>query len=324
MQSTIFFVGDDPYCIFDPDIRLLNQEFLEGLDPGFFDYAADAHLLTDDEKRASVALKLTLHHGLETFFSLVGALLQAPDCVFAWVPKCTTATLRTVVERITAEDGTLRVRLNLPSIGWKPVAQAVFAPYMPGTDKQAETIEGFAKLWAGLAHEFLEPVHAEEYNSLKHGFRVKSGGFAIEVGPLTPDGKPPEEMHLLGKSDYGSSFMIVDSVTGQKRDKSLRVRKTYVNWSLEKTVLLCKAVSWSLLNVTSALRIANGAKAVDCQYVRPVDSEDFLRAWQHSPGVTNMAWGPTVPSDRKLSTTKEQILAAVEKRATALQKIPDK
>lgn len=317
MQGTVFFVGDEPYCVWDAELQSLNKQFLDGLDPTYFEYAVDAHLKSEDDKRASIALKLTLHHGLETFFSLAAALLQAPDCVFAWVPRCSTVTLREIVERITNEDQTLKVKLHIASIGWVGLANSVFARFQPGTERQAETAASFAKLWAGLAHEFLEPAYADEYNSLKHGFRVRGGGFTLEFGKPLEDGSPPAEMQLLGRSDFGSAFLLIEPLGTRKGDRSLRVRRRYVNWSMERTILLCKAVHWSILNVTSALRIANGANAEECQFVRPVENVEFTRPWQHSPGVTTMTWESSVPAVDSLCRTKEELVAIWDRQATA-------
>ena len=49
------------------------MEFLNGIDVEYFDYAIKAHLETDDEKRASIALRTISHHAIETLFSLLGA-----------------------------------------------------------------------------------------------------------------------------------------------------------------------------------------------------------------------------------------------------------
>src|SRR5207249_4261719 len=117
------------------------------LDPEYFDYATSAHIAKDDEKRASVALRVALHHGLETFFSLVGALVQAPDCPYAWLSKCSTSALRSVVARVNKGDPTLFTKLNVSAPSWSEVARCAYLTYMPGTERQTQTVQGFAELW---------------------------------------------------------------------------------------------------------------------------------------------------------------------------------
>ncbi len=73
MDSSIFVVNQEPYCIWEIDVQERNKEFLNGIDTDFFDYIVELHLNADDEKRASIALRSTLHHAMETMFSLLGA-----------------------------------------------------------------------------------------------------------------------------------------------------------------------------------------------------------------------------------------------------------
>jgi hypothetical protein len=60
-------------------------------------------------------------------------------------------------------------------------------------------------------------------NSIKHGFRIRAGDFALAVGPEHEYGvaPPDDEMKLLGKSDYGSTFFRIESVGNGKRNRSL-------------------------------------------------------------------------------------------------------
>ena len=74
-------VNREPYCLWDTDLIGRSREFLKGLDPEFFEYSLNVHLEARDQQRASVALRLALHHALETLFSLLGAYIQAPDLV---------------------------------------------------------------------------------------------------------------------------------------------------------------------------------------------------------------------------------------------------
>lgn len=83
MENSIYVVNKEPYCIWEVDIKERNKEFLNGIDPEYFYYLAELHAGADDEKRAAIALRSTLHHAMETMFSLLGAYIQAPDCAYA-------------------------------------------------------------------------------------------------------------------------------------------------------------------------------------------------------------------------------------------------
>ncbi len=310
MQNTVFLVNNEPYCLWDEDLSARNSEFLRGLDPDFFDYATKSHLETEDEKRASVSLRLGLHHALETFFSLIGAYVQAPRCPYAWLAKCNTPALREVVSRIQSNDPTLRTLLTAPTASWEAVSQSVHTTLMPGTEKHARAVDGFATLWKRLAQEFLDPHHIDEYNSLKHGFRVGTGGFRLEFAAEPSDGSPPapDAFKLLGHSAFGSSHFKVSPLTDKPGERSLTVSRQSNNWSIERMVLLNQATHMSINNVVAALRVAHGLPAGECRFLHPTDPEDFLRPWKYSPGVTNMHWNSVANESTCRSLSKQELV----------------
>lgn len=311
MQNSIFLVNKEPYCLWDPDLEARNNQFLKGLDADYFDYTIKVHLEAEDDQRASVAFKLTLHHALETFFSLLGAYVQAPDCAYAWLTKCSTEELRSLVLRITKGDSGIFTKLGIHPVNWDTISQSVFHTYMPGTERQAETIRLFSIMWKNLSDELNDPIHIDEYNALKHGFRVQRGGFGLSIGKQPSIGvpAPDSEMKLLGKSDYGSSFFTVESLTPGIKTRSLRLSHTSVNWSIERIILLNQHVHISINNVITALRMINGWPPSECKFLRPEENEDFDKPWTYTPKVMSMKWGKFADEQNAIPLTKEQILA---------------
>ena len=190
MENSVFLVNDEPYCLWGFDLPKRNDEFLRGLDAGYFEYCLNAYLATEDEQRASVALRTTLHHALETLFSLLGAYVQAPDCPYAWIAKCSTSELREFVQRASQGYSTTFTKLNISSVSWPFIAEAIFATYLPETEKQKRTAACFSKVWSHFAQDFQNANYVDEYNSLKHGFRVKRGGFSLAIGKEPSYGVP--------------------------------------------------------------------------------------------------------------------------------------
>ena len=172
------------------------MEFLDGIDAEYFDYVIKAHLDAKDEKRSSIALRTTLHHAIETFFSLLGAYIQAPDCAYAWLAKCSNKELRDLVGKIGRSDNSVFTKLNIGKVSWEDVAKSIFSRYMPGTTRNENTRKLFSLLWQRLAHEYRDQNHVDEYNSLKHGFRVRSGGFALAGGIEHEYGVSPPQTDL--------------------------------------------------------------------------------------------------------------------------------
>lgn len=90
MPGMIFVVGEkDAFCVWDPDFRERNLTFIESVDADYFMYLAAVHgeQIAEEPQHAAFALRTAYHHGLETFFSLLFAAVQAPRVAYAWVLK---------------------------------------------------------------------------------------------------------------------------------------------------------------------------------------------------------------------------------------------
>lgn len=314
MQNSIFLVNDEPYCLWDVDLQARNFQFLKGLDADYFDYCLKAHAETDDEQRAVVALRISLHHAIETLFSLIGALVQAPDCAYAWIAKCKTDELRTFVRRIARENSKIHNRLNIESVSWQTISEVVFQTYLPGTERQRETIEKFAGFWERLADDFLEQDSIDEYNSIKHGFRIRRGGFSIAIGvePAYGVSPPDDQMQPLGHSEFGASFFTIESIRSDKKDRAVRARSRSVNWSLENIMLSFQLAYLSINNVISALKIINGWKTSECKFLRPENGQDFEKPWNYHPGVSSFTIDYNIDETNTLKTTKQDLLTRIE------------
>ncbi|RQW82350.1 MAG: hypothetical protein EHM79_18530 [Geobacter sp.] len=310
IQNSIFVVNKEPYCIWEVDIVKRNDEFLDGIDTNYFEYLLKVHLESDDEKRAAIALRATLHHAMETMFSLLGAYIQAPDCAYAWIAKCSNKDLRQLVKKIGGYHNTLFTKLNVEQVSWESISKLVFQCYMPDSERNTQTTKLFSSFWQRLAHEFIDMNHVDEYNSIKHGFRVRSGGFSLAIGLEHEYGVPPpaDEMKMIGSSEHGSSFIKIEPVGTSGNNRSIKSKRTSINWKVEKVALLIQLVSMSINNIVSALKIANGAKAGTCQFLRPEEDADFERPWSYCPGVTSFNMDFFIKESDVKSTTREELL----------------
>jgi hypothetical protein len=229
IHHTVFLVGDCPHCVWGDTIEETNRRYLEGIDPDYHDYLALTHhkhlRLRKDRQRAALALRTHYHHGLETLFSLAGALLQAPAAVPAWMQLCGTDTLPKIVREVQSGSFT-RTMLPIREITWQSIAAFVHQWDGSPPQRKADTIEHFSRVWSRFASDFLDLHRANEYNGIKHGLRVRSGGFGLRVGMEHTYGvAPPEaEMKQLVHSDFGSSYFEVDPVVEGTVPRSLHLR----------------------------------------------------------------------------------------------------
>ena len=313
MQSSIFAVNDEPYCLWEVDLLERTREYLEGLDPEHFDHVLQTNLESDDEGRLLVVVRMSLHHAIETMFSLLGAFIQAPDCPYAWIAKCSNPDLREVVGRVSRRDATLISKLHLPTLGWHSVAEAVFTAYQSGTERQLKTMYLFGRLWEALARELTNQTNIDEYNALKHGFRARPGGFSLAAGV---EKEAPNEagIHMLGRSAFGATFLKVESLGSNKGGRHIRSRQLSVNWSLERVVMLHQLVYMSINNVVSALKVVNDVPAGTCRFLRPENDDDFDKPWTFSTGVTSFTMDHVIDERGLPSLTKDELLSALREK----------
>lgn len=309
MQNSLFVVHREPYCIWEVDVGERNREFLCGIDPEYFSYLAEVHLNADDEQRSAIALRAAFHHALETLFSLIGSYVQAPDCVYAWIAKCSNTQLREFVADVNNPNAQLFTKLNIDNVTWREISESVFSGYIPDTEKNERTVNLFADLWCKLASEFLVDAHIDEYNSIKHGFRIRSGGFSIAIGLEHENGvsPPQDEMKYLGNSEHGTTIIKLEPTSPRKGERSYRSRRHSLNWRVERTALLLQLASMSINNIASALKISNGIEAGTCKFTRPLEDDDFATPWSYSTGVTSSSMDYAFQFDKSMMASKEEL-----------------
>jgi hypothetical protein len=317
LQNSIFVVGAEPYCIWEVDIADRNREFLWGIDTEYFNYLLNVHLNAEDEKRAAIALRATLHHAMETMFSLLGAYIQAPHCVYAWIAKCSNTKLRKIVTEINNGSSNLHSPLGLEGVTWESVSESIFRAYGVDSEKKEKTSQLFANLWQRLAHEYTNVSHIDEYNSIKHGFRVRSGGFSFSVGLEHEYGVPPPhtEMNMVGASEYGTTFFKVETIGALQDNRSLKSTRKSLNWRVEKVSAQLQLVYMSIVNIVSALKVMNGEDANECQFLRPSKDTDFENPWLYSTGVTNMSMDFVINAEDVKVTTKKELIEIINKHS---------
>ncbi len=314
LSNVVFSVNDDPFCIWDVSLAERNLEYLEQFDCKYFEYLAITGLngLEDEhhQKHAALLMRQGLYHGLETLFSMLGALIQAPDCVYGWVLKCNPGDVRRIVQRINQGDDSLPRKLVMNNISWKELSYAIFAHSNSDEGEVKRNADNFCGLWQRLAAHYLKEENIAEYNGIKHGFRIRPGGFGLRVG-LEPEygvPPPPEAMKTIGYSKFGSSFLTLEKVpVDEKQNRSYRSRKMSLNWSTEQVALLLQLVSMSLENVIAALKIVNDMPPSDVQFFRPIESDAFEKPWQVSIGVTSATMDYSIDAINFEKTTKEQL-----------------
>jgi hypothetical protein len=323
MEYTVFLVDRTPYGVVEWDLKEKNLEFLNGIDPDYFHYVAKSHLASldgEDKNRAAVAIRLGFFHGMETLFSIICATLQAPDCYPAWIEKCTSGQLRSMVDTINRGSNHFQNKLNIDWVDWDSMAEKVFFCSKFNEKIPNETIKKFSQFWSRLSSIYLNENYKYEFNSIKHGFRTKAGGFHLRMGvePEYGVSPPEEEMRHMGGSKFGTSFYRAESlnlVDNKLEKHNLRIKQHNINWNPETMCYSLGLICTSLQNIISFAKIINGIDPKTVKFSRPQDLSCFDKPWDDSVGVFSMSMNPKIQTEGLNLLSRQEILEKLKFKA---------
>jgi hypothetical protein len=287
-KETIFCVNKKPWLIADPDLRRKNLEFLNGIDAEYFKYCLETHGKAKESEwqHASIAMQSTLHHALETLFSLIGVLVQAHDCGYAWIAKCETRELINFVQRISDEDDSLFTKLPGLVISWGGIATAIgeLCQLEPSLGNSRQYAATYGTCLTNLACEITDGNNRDEYNSIKHGFRIQAGGgyklwMRMYDDTMPTPQKVSDEMALITESDHGASFFKLVPLSESRKERGLKALRIHANWNPTRTMMLIEIAYAFIVNVVHALKRINGVQEqlVSISFPEPGELE---KPWQ--------------------------------------------
>ena len=311
MQYSKFATDETPWCAWEWDLEKQNLDFIESVDPHYFAYLARSYANSPDEEqenRAALALRAAYSHGLETFFAFLFAAIQAPDCVIGWVHKYGIDNLKSLLEKVNHRQQ-INTKLEISSISWKEIANSLLLFSLDDKDKEKKIKQKFAVLWQRFADDFLEPTFRPEYNSIKHGFRAKSGGFRVAMGREDKLGvpAPAERIQLFGKSEFGSTFFTVELLDKDKRN--FRLLKHSRGWQLERFYVGLHLISDSLQNILSFLKIANGIDPSKVEFVWANPEALFDEPWEKHAGLSGKSMNNIITPEHISPFGDDEILS---------------
>lgn len=312
MQYSKFAVDEAPFCVWEWDLHERNLALINSIDPTYFAYLANVHgqgLETDDQRQhAALSLRTAYSHGLETLFALLFSAIQAPDCVIGWLHKYDVGDLRNLIKKVQTRQPILS-KLESTPITWKTISNTIhIALSLEDKEKEARVKAHFATAWQRFASDLADNKSGLEYNSIKHGFRARPGGFRLAVGIETTPGvpAPPERMRSLGGSEFGSSFFIPEKINDYKLH--FRVRRHSRNWRPENFIYGLHLISLSLQNILSFLKVVNGVDAATVEFLWPSDESHFQEPWRPVAGVMSMGMDTVIMPEHIKPFNKDEIL----------------
>ncbi len=316
-QYGLFLVDERAFCLWDKEITKTNLEFLHTIDPEYFEYLADVNYekIRDGNEttsqHAALAIRTAFSQGLETLFALIFASIQAPHCIPAWMGLYQSKELYSLVHKVDNHEKIASL-LKVPAINWQTISEAIHVSLvLDDKDKEVAIKRSFGQLWSGFASTFLQVDFGNEYNSIKHGLRIKNGGFSFAMGIQDTPGIPAakERMMLMGKSEFGTSYYDINRI--EKVKEHIQIKRASRNWDPEDMVWGLKLISISISNIVTSLKIHNGINPDKVQFHWPNNLEAFNEPWKRSKtlGVTSITgFGLIMPSQLETELSKKDIV----------------
>lgn len=307
-----FLVDEKPFCVWGYDMPQSNKGFIKEFSPKYFSVIAAQNiklLATDFKHQAAVNLRLAYSHGIETLFSMIFAELQAAYCVPAWILKCGTQELRSLVGKVGGPTETIPNMFGLSSLTWRDISGIVHSEMLlQDRDKAEEVISVYADLWKGFGAHFTNELEQHEYNSIKHGLRISPGGFTLSIQKESSPGvtDPGAPIHTISGSDFGSSFYTAEKLDAGAPNFYLTSHSK--NWDARRIAVGLELIAASLENVRASLLFQNGM-AKNNGYRCPEKSQldEFAKS---SVGIMTVSSKPNIDPRWVKDVTKEDVLNA--------------
>src|SRR2546422_2347988 len=159
LSVTRFAIDTKPRCVWVVDAVEQNREFLQTVDPKYFDYLATVHSEQQEEsenRHAAMALRTAYGHAIEVLFAFLCAAIQAPQCAYAWLSQYHNRDLRSMVEKISGNQPIFS-NLALESVSWEGISTAIHRGLvLEDKEREARIKAGYAKLWRRFSYELLD------------------------------------------------------------------------------------------------------------------------------------------------------------------------
>lgn len=293
LPRAFFFVHDRPYCIWSRTITFDNQQFLGRTNASFYKKLAKKQLRRNlDNPRtraeASIECRLFWHHAVETFVTLAGACIQAPQVAFAYFQMCKSEDSRHLAQNLQNKVEFKFANLKPIEVGWEGYFTAILSRVE--LFERAEMVSFFARAITDVVRRYLTHDHQTEYNSLKHGFRLSTGSVAFTLGNAAGDLDAPDSLKF-DNQDSSALLRIVpiDGVSREKNKIHLQSESLIVGWDLQRTIREIYILSMMIENTVGFIRAITIEKPRKVRFSFPdLESEWAKRHFDETSNITTM------------------------------------
>lgn len=312
-------VADRVFMLWGTDLCGTTIRFLQAFEPGFFQLSAELFSRVSggrDEQLASTHIRMIRDQAAETLFALLGAAVQSPEGVILWLHRYRNNQLDELIAGFSSGHR-IRTHKGTREHTWESIAEEVTC-YLPAACQQwrAQFAKTFPVFWRRLADEFTDEWARHEYTSIKHAYRVRSGGSTISITPEKSPGVPDREAktHVLSGSGFGTSILTPEPIGNLKGHYSLRDRSR--NWTPQSLRLQIELISMSIVDTVAYLRVCNGDRS-ELKLQQPEDDAVFSACWHNVGSLLSSSWGDAIEEHQVHPYTEAELKAKLDSMSTA-------
>lgn len=317
MSRYLFCVDESPFCVYEHDLSEINKRYINGITPEYlyFICAQNEKVLNDkaetkeSKKYASMNLRITYAQSLETLFSLLFAMLQAPGFIPGWMMRYKGYHLKNLIQKVNDEIPIKTKFYKIHNISWKSIVGLICHGISSDNPNIKENlVSDFSKLLSLLAMDFQDKNLQLEYKSIKHGNRANFGGGVFKIKESE---KSDSAWRELLKSDYGSSYYTFENI--KESNNHFTISHNSIFWDPQDLFFGINFIGLLIHNIVLFLKGFNKMDIKNLQFKSMTDSENYTLPWKNRIGTGNLRLDSNIDVDTIEYLSKEDIYRSYDK-----------
>ena len=141
LECRYLMINQRPLCVWGTNIDKNNKDFIDSIDPDYFDYLRSIHSQAFDRDEivdldvqsqyAALSLRTAYSQSLETLFSLMFSTIQSPYCVPAWMNSYKNHELKNLVEKVHQGKEPILSIHGSEKLSWSAIYDRFFQLILP-------------------------------------------------------------------------------------------------------------------------------------------------------------------------------------------------
>jgi hypothetical protein len=282
------------------------------LDPLYFSTLAKACQTAtnpEDLRHTAALVRLLRDQAAEMLFALLAASVQAPKGVALWMLKYRNEDIAEIIDALSSPTPILTAS-GRRSVSWRGLVEELTsgceAQEPASLEEYRTSAIGFMRrLWSAYS----DPLGKREYNSVKHGLRIRPGMATLRIAPERSSGEVHAESQSTVLSAYGGTFVTDEPIDPQK--VHFRLVQHHRSWDASTLALQVELVSALINNVVCYLLAMNGETELGSWRI-PDDGAVWTRCWKSAGSLHGFNFSTKIELNEIRCLTREELIVWCE------------